>query len=306
MFAVGSLLTAGFGGEEEDLPPMPLLPFTSQRTVELGAALKTNDKTLFVSSYPKSGTTWTQYIVYTLATAGKLELDHISNYCPFYEADRTWTSGGQLAEPGASRHASIGWRIFNTHYRWEAMPKDGNARFIYLIRDGRDVIVSFYNHLIHQEVEDGGYEGTLDEFVAEWLDGKIAFGKWTDHLKSWLRAVRTDDRVLLLSYAEMKSDIGKAVKQIVTHCNFDLSDAEVQALLPRFDVAAMKARLAQFNPTSCRWKDKGDGFTFIRKGVVGDHKTALTAKHMAAFEAEVAAAFGTDFPAELAAVLGKE
>lgn len=63
MFAVGSLLTAGFGGEEEDLPPMPLLPFTSQRTVELGAALKTNDKTLFVSSYPKSGTTWTQYIV---------------------------------------------------------------------------------------------------------------------------------------------------------------------------------------------------------------------------------------------------
>lgn len=67
------------------------------------------------------------------------------------------------------------------------MPKDGNARFIYLIRDGRDVIVSFYNHLVHQEVEDGGYEGTLDEFVAEWLDGKIAFGKWTDHLKSWLR-----------------------------------------------------------------------------------------------------------------------
>ena len=74
-----------------------------------------------------------------------------------------------------------------------------------------------------------------------------------------LRAVKTDRRVLLLSYAEMKGDISTAVKKIVAHCNFDLSDAEVEALLPRFHVDAMKAKLAQFNPTSCRWKDKGDG-----------------------------------------------
>ena len=48
------------------------------------------------------------------------------------------------------------------------------------------------------------------------------------------------------------------------------------------------------------------GFTFIRKGVVGDHKNALSAKHLAAFEAEVAAAFGSECPPELASVLGKE
>ena len=29
------------------------------------------------------------------------------------------------------------------------------------------------------------YEGSLDDFVTDWLDGTIAFGKWTDHLKSW-------------------------------------------------------------------------------------------------------------------------
>jgi hypothetical protein len=50
-------------------------------------------------SYPKSGTTWTQYIVYTLATRGERELEHISMYAPFYEIDATWDNDtGELAE----------------------------------------------------------------------------------------------------------------------------------------------------------------------------------------------------------------
>ena len=45
--------------------------------------------TVFCCSYPKSGTTWLQNIVATLASRGA-ELGHISDYTPFYEADSTW------------------------------------------------------------------------------------------------------------------------------------------------------------------------------------------------------------------------
>ena len=79
-------------GEE----PMPLLPITSERTVALCAALPLREGDVFVASFPKSGTTWMQHIVHTLATDGQSPLAHVSDACPFFEADRTWSADGSL------------------------------------------------------------------------------------------------------------------------------------------------------------------------------------------------------------------
>ena len=76
-------------------------------------------------------------------------------------------------------------------------------------------------------------------------------------------------KVLLLSYSAMKQDIGDAVKKIVAHCGFSLTPAQVTELLPLFSFENMKANLSKFDPTSVRWRNKGDGFQFIRKGTVG-------------------------------------
>jgi hypothetical protein len=36
-----------------------------------------------------------------------------------------------------------------------------------------------------QAVEDGGFEGTWDQFFEAWCQGEVAFGAWLDHLLSW-------------------------------------------------------------------------------------------------------------------------
>ena len=41
------------------------------------------------------------------------------------------------------------------------------VRFIYLVRSGKDVVNSFYNHLSHMAVDDGGYEGDYEKFVSD-------------------------------------------------------------------------------------------------------------------------------------------
>ena len=58
-----------------------------------------------------------QHIVHTLATDGNSPLPHISDACPFFEVDRTWSAAPDspdLAEGVQSKHAQIGRRIFNS------------------------------------------------------------------------------------------------------------------------------------------------------------------------------------------------
>ena len=70
-------------------------------------------------------------------------------------------------------------------------------RYVYVVRDGRDCVVSFYKHLSAQAPEDGGYTKGWDTFFDEWIDGKIAFGGWCEHLKSWKVAGDHDPAVLV-------------------------------------------------------------------------------------------------------------
>ena len=75
----------------------PLLPITSARTLRWIEAMEPVDRSVFITSYPKSGTTWLQYIVWQIVAAHRestggppLDLAHISDFAPFLEADRTW------------------------------------------------------------------------------------------------------------------------------------------------------------------------------------------------------------------------
>ena len=202
----------------QNVPPlssMPLLPITSRDTIDMCKALPLCSNDVFICSYPKSGTTWTQHIVLTLLFRHKFNIrsyqgnpnqtqtntkyhncyNHVSEYAPFYEIDAHWdTSTRNLLTSIQHNHEYLGRRVFNTHLRWDMLPSDAAAastandhgkcgKFIYLVRNPLDVCVSFYFHLSHQV--EGGYNGTFDDFFQEWVRGETAFGSWIDHILSF-------------------------------------------------------------------------------------------------------------------------
>jgi hypothetical protein len=206
----------------------PLLPITSSDTLRKCAALPLRARDVsrsvqfadvFVASFPKSGTTWMQHIVHTLATNGDSPLPHVSDACPFFEVDRSWDgSSDALAESVQANHEQIGCRIFNTHLRWSMMPKgSADARYVYMTRRPVDACVSFFHHLSHQAEEDGGFRGTLPEFIDEWTGGRMFFGSWSAHLRSWLPAAAADDRILVVSYEELKLRPAELVRKVCAH-----------------------------------------------------------------------------------------
>jgi len=341
------------------LSPMPTLTITSPQTIESCRNLILRPKDVFICSYPKSGTTWTQHIVLSLLrsmanknksktnrsgqtdnnndnsndddTTTTLEYSHVSEYAPFFEVDQHWDHQqseeeeeqqqhqSELLPSIQSQHEKLGRRVFNTHLRWDMLPgrlekeggkeegsrssspssstggRRGTAKFIYVVRSPLDVCVSFYHHLSNQQ--EGGYEGNFDTFFDDWIQGKIAFGSYIDHIMSFIPAFsssqskstttttttpaaadgssnnNTDSSrhrdILLISYEELVNDLATNVRRISQFLDIDATDDELAELLPTFGFQHMKSDLDRFQPKSVTWKND---FQFLRKGQVGDSK----------------------------------
>lgn len=67
------------------------------------------------------------------------------------------------------------------------------------MRNPKDMMVSsYYFHQMAGFLQD---PGTFDEFIDKFLEGKLIFGKWTDHVKSW-RQAKLGDRIMFIAYEE--------------------------------------------------------------------------------------------------------
>ena len=73
------------------------------------------------------------------------------------------------------------FHVVKTHDLYTMKSKYEFERIIYLMRDPRDVVVSFYRYLTAR----GGYKGDFNQFLDDWLFGRIWPSSWTEHVNSW-------------------------------------------------------------------------------------------------------------------------
>src|SRR6185503_5706610 len=86
---------------------------------------------------------------------------------------------------------------------------------IYLIRDGRDVAVSYYYTLIRR----GLYEGEFSPFLRLFLGGGVdGYGPWHEHVASWLDSpLAREGSVLAVKYEDL---LGQPVENLSTTMEF--------------------------------------------------------------------------------------
>src|SRR4051794_7234922 len=72
---------------------------------------KPREDDIFVVTFPKSGTTWLQAILYQLTTDGNMNFSNISDVCPFF-ADWRNDDFNKMASP----------RIFKSHLAYGYIP----------------------------------------------------------------------------------------------------------------------------------------------------------------------------------------
>mmetsp|Transcript_12455 Transcript_12455/g.30671 ORF Transcript_12455/g.30671 Transcript_12455/m.30671 type:complete len:302 (+) Transcript_12455:35-940(+) len=284
--------------------PQPLLDITSSTTLERCRNMKraTGLKDLFICSYPKSGTTWMQHICLSLLAKG-LHKGHVSELAPFYEADSTWETSSSVEQPVVKasiveKQSKMGWRVYNTHLWWQYLPKHEDARYIYVVRDGRDAAVSFFHHLSHQlksDSEDSAVvESTFSEFLQDLASGSMPYGSWAQHLSSFDNARKTPGaKLLFVRFEDLLSNLRFEVDRIVEFLQIGTEKKTVDNMIETFKFEWMRKHMDRFQPITVRWKG---GFKFIRKGKSGDHKALFGSKEEKSFTKMLQETFPSGLP----------
>ena len=234
---------------------------------------------IYVATYPRSGTTWVQFILYLLTSDRSMRFEHISQVSPWFE--RSLALGTKTAsdfEPFAAP------RIFKTHLTPAWLPQRG--RFIYIERDGLDVALSYF-HLYRSHL---GFRGNLDQFFDRFLRGELQYRSWFDHVGRWRKYIeRHPDRVLALRYEEMLEDLASTIERICRFLDLSVPPDVAREVLRMASLDFMRNHQRQFDPMTEALLDQGFvPEAFIRTGQKGGGLRDLSPDQRARFKAALA------------------
>jgi len=209
---------------------------------------------IFIATYPKCGTTWTQNIVWLLDNNGipfppdKL----IQKEMPFLEL-----VGSDFVRTLPSP------RFIKVHLPFSLTPYHPESKYIYVARNPFDCAVSFYHHSKSYDFA----EGTFDDFFECFMTGEVIFGDYFDNLLSWYEH-KDDPNILFLTYEEIKINIRQQISKIAyflgNKYNERVNNPEIlNKILHHSSFKSMSMNQE-------RWSDNIT--SFIRKGEVGDWK----------------------------------
>ena len=191
------------------------------------------DDDIIISTYAKSGTSWTQQMIAQMMFGGDPDLA-VAEMSPWLDL-RVPPKEVKLPEVEAQTHR----RFLKTHLPVDALVFSPRARYIYIGRDGRDVLWSLHNH--HTSANALWYEALNDtpgrvgppidppteeirEYWHTWMekDGHPFWPFW-ENIRSWW-AIRDLPNVHLVHFADMKRDMPGEMRRMAAFLEIPIDE----------------------------------------------------------------------------------
>ena len=247
---------------------------------------------VIIASYAKAGTTWMQQIVAQLLFNGLEEVE-VAQMSPWLDL-RVPPKDVKLAEVEAQTHR----RFLKTHLPVDALVFSEQAKYIYIGRDGRDIVWSLYNH--HANANQVWYEllnetpgrvgppigkppESIRQYFHDWLykDGYPFWSLW-ENVRSWWK-IQHLPNVLLVHYAKLKQDLAGQMRRIAEFLAIPIDEMKCDAILEHCSFDYMKQHATKSVPLGGAVWD-GGAQTFIYKGTNGRWRDELTAEESQRYE----------------------
>jgi hypothetical protein len=216
---------------------------------------------VFFAAYPRSGSTWSRFTLFEMLTGQDASFENVNT-----------TLRGVGAHSRSLPVLPGGGRLIGTHESYRPAYK----RAVYLVRDGRDVLLSEYLYLKAL----GRFGGELDKFVAAFVHGKVnGFGAWPAHVSSWLDSpIAGTSNMLLVRFEDLRSNPEMVFRGII-----EFLGAEVKPEILRKAIA--NNSLEQMRAKEDRSPQKASvGGRFVRNGCLQQWRTGLSPRQLQMIE----------------------
>lgn len=212
-----------------------------------------------IVGFPKSGHTWMQSLIASLS----------------YGLDPRVADDVLIQDLTPDLHQARWHKRYGEAmcFKSHMFPRRDFRRAIYLVRDGRDVMVSYYHFR-----KAWGFGGSLMDLIDE---EHPEYGSWTDHVNAWLDNPHGAE-ILYLRYEALLANTPSALGRVCDFLGLQRSAADLSEAADRCSFKNMRAKEDRVGRPNKHWpRDK----KFMRRGVAGSYQDEMPPEAQDAFMA---------------------
>ena len=219
------------------------------------------DDTMIVS-YPRSGNTWTRFLIANLAYSNQnVSFANIEKLIP----DTSAISNSALKKIPRPR-------LIKTHEYFDHR----YPRIIYIVRDPRDVALSYYDFDRKYRHIPDGYP--LERYIDEFVEGKLMssdWGTWGENVGTWISARGNKDTFLLLRYEDMLQDTAAELRRVADFLTISTSSEQIEKAIAASSADRMRELEKQQEHQWVATKKHRKDIPFVRVATSGGWKENL-------------------------------
>jgi hypothetical protein len=181
----------------------------------------------FVVSYPRSGNTWTRFLIANLVFP--------SESVTFANIERLIPDTSSQSNRALKRTPRP--RIIKSHTYFDPRYR----RVLYIVRDPRDLVLSYYDfQRKNRQIAD---DYPLADFVDDFVNGRMIsadMGSWGENVASWIYTRQNHSGFLLTRYEDMKSDTQQELTRIASFLSLEPTPERLNQAIQASSVERMR------------------------------------------------------------------
>jgi len=192
-----------------------------------------------------------------------------------------WRWGEEMSHSTAFKKAAFAdyeaspskLRVIKSHLEAEFIPYSPEAKYISVIRDPKDMLVSMvmfengFNELLC------GGSVPIDAFVKSFQTDRFQYQSWPAFINSWWE-MKDKDNVLVTTFEAMKADPAGTINRVAKFLGVDLTSSQFEKVSEKTSFAYMKENDDKFSQPA---GDTGN-VPLVRSGKSGNAKELLSAE----------------------------